>query len=148
MSKKSSDGSNVIGGLIVFVVVLIALVPKPVWIALGVIVGAIIVTWVVYRIVTAVEAGRAAEAERLRIERAEQAGVAKREREERVRKAKQQRIDTLGKQNAARVESALRAVRQVKSSEAARAGWLGDVDFSADLKSITENFKKPTRCKV
>ncbi|PRC53661.1 hypothetical protein C6A85_22475, partial [Mycobacterium sp. ITM-2017-0098] len=29
-----------------------------------------------------------------------------------------------------------------KASEAARAGWLGDVDFTADLKSITENFKK------
>jgi hypothetical protein len=142
MSKKSSDGSNAIGGLIVFVIVLIALVPKPVWIALGVIVGAIIVTWVVYRIVTAVEARRAAEEERLRIERAQQAAAAKREREERVRKAKQQRIDTLGKQNAARVESALGAIRQVKSSEAARTGWLGDVDFSADLKSITELFKK------
>ncbi|PRC45618.1 hypothetical protein C6A85_94245, partial [Mycobacterium sp. ITM-2017-0098] len=100
MSKKSSDGSNVIGGLVVFVVVLIALVPKPVWIALGVIVGAIIVSWVVWRIVAAVEAGRAAEEERQRVERAEQAAAEKRERVERVRKAKQRRIDTLGKQNA------------------------------------------------
>ncbi|PRC59879.1 hypothetical protein C6A85_21175, partial [Mycobacterium sp. ITM-2017-0098] len=84
----------------------------------------------------------AAEEERQRVERAEQAAAEKRERVERVRKAKQRRIDTLGKQNAARVESALTAVRQVKASEAARAGWLGDVDFTADLKSITENFKK------
>lgn len=142
MSRKSSDGSTGIGGLIVFVVVLIALVPKPVWIAVGVIVGAIIVTWVVYRIVMAVEAGRAAEEERQRIERAQRAAAEKREREERLRKEKQRRIDTLGKQNAARVESALTAVRQVKSSEAARAGWLGDVDFGADLKSISENFAK------
>ncbi|MCV7056499.1 hypothetical protein [Mycolicibacterium gilvum] len=143
MSKKgSSDGSSVVGGFIFVVIVLIAMVPKPVWITLGIVAAAVLVTWIVYRIVVAVEAHRAAEEERERVERAQQAAAQKREREERARKAKQRRIDTLGKQNAARVESTLSAVQRVKASEAARTGWLGEVDFSADIKSITENFEK------
>lgn len=68
--------------------------------------------------------------------------AAKREREERARREKQQRIDTFGLQNAKLVESALLAVTQVSASETARAGWLGDVDFSADIKGITDNFQK------
>ncbi|ORB28028.1 hypothetical protein [Mycolicibacterium parafortuitum] len=140
--KSSSDGSSVVGGVIFVVIVLIAVVPKPVWIALGVIVALTALTWIFYRISVAVDERRAAEEERRRVERAQQAAAEKREREERVRKARQRRIDTLGKQNAARVESTLSAVQKVKVSEAARAGWLGEVDFSADIKSITENFEK------
>ena len=34
------------------------------------------------------------------------------------------------------------AVRQVGASEAARTGWLGDVDFTADIQQITDNFQK------
>lgn len=142
-SKRSSDGSsNVVGGLIVGVIVLIALVPKPVWIALGVITAVALISWIGYKIVVAAEKRQAAAAERERVERAKQAAAAKREHEEKVRKEKQRRIDTLGKQGTALLESALNAVKKVTASEAARAGWLGDIDFTADLQGITENFEK------
>lgn len=67
---------------------------------------------------------------------------AKRQREENVRTVKQQRIATLGAKNAARVEHATAAVDQMVASEAARAGWLGDVDFTADLNGIIGNLRK------
>ena len=35
--KRSSDGSNALGGFIFFVIVLVVMIPKPVWIFLGVI---------------------------------------------------------------------------------------------------------------
>ncbi|OBI55678.1 hypothetical protein A5667_23260 [Mycolicibacterium fortuitum] len=138
-SNKSSSGA---GGAIFFVFVLIALVPKPVWIVLGVITAVSVVGWAGYKIVVALEQRSYEAQERKRTEQAALAADAKRQREERVRKERQRRIDTLGKQNAALVESALSAVKQVTASEAARAGWLGDVDFSADVKAITDNFEK------
>lgn len=137
--NKNSSG---VGGLIFFVFVLIALVPKPVWIVLGVITVAVVVSWAGYKIVVALEQRGYEAQERARIDKAKQAADAKRQREERIRKEHQRRIDTLGKQNAALVESALSAVKQVAASEAAHAGWLGDVDFSADIKGITDNFEK------
>lgn len=139
---SSNKGSSGVGGLVFFVIVLIALVPKPVWIALGVITVIVLVSWGGYKIVVALEQ-RSYEAEkRARAEQAKRAADTKRQREEQIRTEKQRRIDTLGKQNAALVESALSAVKQVAVSEAARAGWLGDVDFSADIKGITDNFEK------
>lgn len=138
-SNKSSSGA---GGVIFFIFVLIALVPKPVWIVLGVATALGVVGWAGYKIVVALEQHSHEAEERARIAKAKQAADAKRQREERIRQEKQRRIDTLGKQNAARVESALSAVKQVAASEAARAGWLGDVDFSADIKGITDNFEK------
>lgn len=140
--KRSSDGSNAVGGLVFFVIVLIALVPKPVWIALGVITAVVMLGWISYKVTVALEKRSYEAHERERAQQAARAAAAKREREERVRKEKQRRIDTLGKDNAARLESALSAVRQVTASEAARAGWLGDVDFSVDIKGITDNFEK------
>jgi hypothetical protein len=144
MSKKSSsDGSSgVLGGIVVGIVVLIAMVPKPVWIALGVITAIAVLIWIVYRIIAAAEKRRAAAEEQARVQRAAQAAAAKREREERARQERQRRIDTLGKDNAKVVESALIAVKEVAASEAARAGWLGDVDFTADVRGITDNFEK------
>ncbi|MGV0741037.1 hypothetical protein [Mycolicibacterium sp. XJ870] len=139
MSNKSSSG---VGGLIFFVFLLIALVPKPVWIALGVITAVVVVSWGAYKIAVALEQRSYEAQERARIEQAARAADAKRQREERIRKEKQRRIDTLGKENAALLESALSAVKKVAASEAARAGWLGDVDFSADIKGITDNFEK------
>lgn len=127
---------------------LIALVPKPVWIALGVITVVVLVSWGAYKAVVALEQRTYEAQERARIEQAALAANAKHQREERIRKEKQRRIDTLGKQNAELVESTLSAVKQVAASEAARAGWLGDVDFSADIKGITENLERPTRCGV
>lgn len=139
MSNKRSSGG---GCLVVFVFVLIALVPPPVWIALGVITAVVLVSWGAYKIVLVLEQRSYEAQERARIEQAAQAAEAKRQREERIRNERQRRIDTLGKQNAALVESALIAVKLVTASEAARAGWLGDVDFGADIKGITENFEK------
>src|SRR6478752_4079725 len=141
-SKRSSGGSTGVGCLVFVVIVLVAMVPKPVWVFLGVLVGAALLIWLISWIVSSEQKRRAAAEERARVERAEKAAAAKREREERARKEKQHRIDTLGKDNAAVVESALRAVNQVTASEAARAGWLGDVDFTADIKGITDNFEK------
>lgn len=138
-SNKSSSGA---GGVIFFVFVLIALVPKPVWIVLGVITVVSVMGWAGYKIVVALEQRSYEAQERKRIEQAALAANAKRQREERIRKEKQRRVDTLGKQNSALVESALSAVKQVAASEAARAGWLGDVGFSADVKAITDNFEK------
>lgn len=54
----------------------------------------------------------------------------------------QRMLITLGPDSAARVESALSAVKTVSESEAAREGWLGVVDFSADIQQITNNFEK------
>ncbi len=142
MSSKSSSGGSGVGGLIFFVFVLIALVPKPVWIALGVAVVAGVVCWLAYKAVVALEKYGYEKQQRDRAQQAALAANAKHEREERIRKEKQRRIDTLGKQNAALVESALGAVKQVTASEAARAGWLGDVDFTTDIKNITDNFEK------
>jgi hypothetical protein len=142
MSGKRSSGGSGAGGFVFVVIVLIAMVPKPVWIALGIITAVIVVGWGAYKFVVALEQRGYEAQERARVERAAQAAAAKRQREEQVRTARQRRIDTLGKENAARVESALTAVNQVAGSEAARAGWLGDVDFSADIKGITDNFEK------
>lgn len=140
MSNKGSSGS--VGGLIFSVIVLIALVPKPVWIFIGAVAAVAVLTWALHAIVTAVAAHRAATEERARQDKAQRAAATKHEREQRIRQEKQHRIDTLGDLNAQLVESALSAVKQVTGSEAARAGWLGDVDFSADIAAITANFEK------
>lgn len=44
--------------------------------------------------------------------------------------------------NAAAVESALTAAQDLSASEAARSGWLGDIDFSEDFAIIRENFRR------
>jgi len=142
MSKRSSNGADVFAGLVIGVVVLIAMVPKPVWIALGIIAGVTVVAWVIYAIVKKAEESRIEAAKRARAEEAARAAAAKREREERAHSEKQHRVDTLGESNASLVEEALAAVKQVAASEAARAGWLGEVDFSADISWVTDSFAK------
>lgn len=142
MSKGSSGGSGGVGVLFVVVVVLIAAVPKEVWIALGVLAAFMLVCWIASAAIKAAEQRRAEAEERARVERAAQAAAAKREREEWERREKQARIDMLGPQNAVLMESALRAVKQVAGTEAARAGWLGDVDFSTDIAGIADGFAK------
>ncbi|OFJ50720.1 hypothetical protein [Mycolicibacterium grossiae] len=141
-NKRSSDGGGTVGGFIVGVIVLVALVPKPVWIALGVCVAAALLIWLVSALVAADRKRRAEAEERERAERIERAAAAKREREDRARREKQARIDALGKDNAALVEKALHSVTVVTGSEAARKGWLGDVDFSADIAGINDAFGK------
>lgn len=142
MSKSSDDIGKGIGGLIFLVFVLIAIVPKEVWILLGGLAVAAIVIGLTVWGINAHEKAKAAAEERAIAERKARVAAAKREREAKALKAKQQRIRDLGKENAALVESTLASVRRLVASEAARDGWLGDVDFTADITAITENFKK------
>jgi hypothetical protein len=142
MSRRSSGASNGVGGLVFGIFVLIALVPKPVWIALGIVLVITAVVWGTVKAADAINRSRAEAAERERVHQAAEAAAAKREREQRARQERQRRIDTLGKQNASLVESALSAVQRVAKSEAARAGWLGDVDFQVDISRITDGFAK------
>lgn len=139
----SSRGSEKIGcGTVLGVLVLIAVIPKSVWITLGILVAVaaliVFVSWAVNENDKRLVAKR----ERERAEEAARVAAAKRERVEKARKRKQQRTKTLGKANTARLESALAAVKQVGASEAARSGWLGEVDFTADIRGITDNFRQ------
>lgn len=141
-TKKSSDSAGFLGGLIIGVIVLITMIPKPVWITLGVIIAVAIVIWIVVSIVNSIRKAKAAADEQARVEHAQEVATAKRRREEKARRVKERRIELLGRPNAELVESTLRAVKQIAATEAAQEGWLGDVDFSADVKGITDNFKK------
>lgn len=140
--NNSNDVGKGIGGLIFFVFVLIALIPKEIWILLGVLAGVGVVAGGIAWGINAYEKARAAAEARERAEREARAAADRQEREDRARREKQWRIQALGKKNAALVESALADVEKVAASEAARAGWLGDVDFSADVAAITANFEK------
>lgn len=91
---------------------------------------------------------RAVREEQARISRAAQAAAAKRREEEKAREVKQQRINDFGEENAEFVECALAAVKQVGASEAARTGWLGDLDFTVDIQEITANFQKAHALRV
>lgn len=142
MSDRQPSVGAALFWLIFGILFLISLIPKEVWVALGICVGVAVVVWIVYAIVKAAEESRIEAEKRAQAEKAARAAVAKRDREERARKEKQHRIDTLGKSNASLVESALAAIKQVAASEAARAGWLGEVDFSADIAWITDSFAK------
>ncbi|MGW0158456.1 hypothetical protein ACWDUN_03940 [Mycobacterium sp. NPDC003323] len=148
MAKRGSDdgASTVLGGIVVGIVVgiviLIAMVPKPVWIALGVMLVVTVVVWAVYKAVDSYDKRQAAAQEQARVDRAAQAAAAKRDRAEHLRRQKQRRIDAMGRKNADLVDLAWVKVTKVAASEAARSGWLGDVDFTADIAGITDNFEK------
>jgi hypothetical protein len=141
MAKGSNDGcANVVGGIFVFAIVVIAAIPKPVWIAIGIVAGVATLIAVVVKLIGAYEIrreqARTQEAARLKANEAAE----KEHREEHERREKQQRISALGSKNAELVESAETAARRLAATEAARTGWLGDVDFTADIQTITDNF--------
>ena len=139
----SSRGSEKIGcGTVLAVLFLIAVIPKPVWITLGILAAVAVLVGVISWAVNENDKRLVAKRERERAEQAARVAAAKRERVEKARKQKQQRIKTLGRENAVLLESALAAVKQVGASEAARAGWLGDIDFGADIRGITDNFRQ------
>jgi len=72
-----------------------------------------------------------------------QAAAAKQKAQEIVRTEKAQRVQALGPRYASILEATLAAVRHdIVGSEAARAGLLGDVDFDADIRGITDNLRK------
>lgn len=142
-SKDSEDGcAKVAGGAFVGIIVLVSIVPKPVWIALGVAAAVAVVAWLAYAGLSALDRLDAAAEERELAAQAAKAAAAKRQRADALRKAKQQLIDKIGEKNASLVQSARTSVQKVRESEAARAGWLGDVDFTADITGIVENFRK------
>lgn len=131
-SKGSGDGcAKGVGGAIIGIFVIVAMVPKEVWIVLGVVAAVALVAWLVPKVTAAVAKSRLEAAQR---EHAAQLA--------RVAAAKRQLIEKVGQQNALLIQSAQTAVNTVAASEAARSGWLGDVDFTADLAVIAENFGK------
>lgn len=67
----------------------------------------------------------------------------KRQEELAAAKAKQDYVNALGgEHNFALIRTAQSAVTRIGESEAAREGWLGDIDFSTDLQAITDSFRK------
>ena len=138
---KGKGSDSAVGG-IVGVIILIAIVPRQVWIVLGVTIGVAILVWLIYKAMAAYEAHRIEAAEQARIREAAYAARAKQERDEAVRNARQRLIETLGEKNAGLVHSAQTAITRVEASEAARAGWLGEVDFTTDIRAITDKFQK------
>lgn len=141
--KKSNDGcAGVVGGAFIGIVVLVSMVPKQVWIALGIGAAVALLAWLVFLGFSALAEHNAAAEERNRAARAAEAAAAKRQREEAARKANQDLIEAIGEKNALLVFSARSSVHKVRASEAAQAGWLGDVDFTADIRGVTENFRK------
>ena len=75
-------------------------------------------------------------------ERAAAFSAAKRKREEQARLEDKKRVDALGKSGAALVKRAKSSVQQIESSEAAREGWLGEIDFAPDIEEIEGNLLK------
>lgn len=143
MAKESNDGcANVVGGAIVFVIIVIAAIPKEIWIAIGVIAAIAALIAAAVKLASSVEKRQDEARAREKARRAAQVEAEAKQRQERTRKERQQRIDALGTKNAELVESVELSVKQVAATEAARAGWLGEVDFTDDLKGITESFQK------
>ena len=108
-----------------------------------------VVALIIYGIFVVARSVRERDAETRRYNAAAKAYQTKRRWEEhqaRLRweehQARQQRIELFGAKNAALVEAAQYAVNRVVGSEAARTGWLGDVDFTADLRGIMDTFRQ------
>lgn len=142
-SKSSNDGcAGFVGGAIIFAFVVIASIPKAVWIAIGLVAGVGILIAVVAKLVATHEKSHAEAEAREKAAREAQTATEKQEREARVREQKQRLLATLGKKNVDLLDSALASVKRIAATEAARTGWLGDVDFTDDLRSIIDDFRK------
>lgn len=142
-SKDSNDGcATVIGGAVVFLIVIVSAIPKEIWIFLGIVAAVVLLMWLAAKAVDAITKSRDEADKRERAAQAAKAAADKKQREEAIRKAKQQLIEKIGEKNALLVQSARTSVKKVTASEAARAGWLGDVDFTADISGIIGNFAK------
>lgn len=143
MAKDSNDGCiNAVGVVITFIIIAIAAIPKEVWIFIGAMAGIAIVLGFVAKLISAFHEGREEAQVAEESKQVAQAAAKKEQQEERVSQEKQERIQNLGAKNADLVESARIAAKQVAATEAARDGWLGDVDFTPDLDSITDSFQK------
>ncbi len=141
--KGSDDGGATgVGAAIFGVLVLIAAIPKEVWIVLGITAGIAIAVWIAVALSKEISKSIAEAKENARRQRAEEAAAAERKRIEDARREKRRRIETMGSESAAWVDFAEAWVTQIASSEAAREGWLGDIEFSADIAAIMAGFQK------
>lgn len=140
--KSGADGCAhlVVGALVVIVV--LAVSPRSVWIGFVGLATALVVVGAVAVGVSIYQDRRSARAKRERQQEAAQSDAEKKKRERREGRARQRRVKELGERNADLTESALAAVKQIVESEAASAGWLGDIDFTVDVQAITQNFSK------
>ncbi|UWW09710.1 hypothetical protein L2Z93_002822 [Mycolicibacterium brumae] len=57
-------------------------------------------------------------------------------------KERQHRRELIGPRYAERFNVALKAVEQISTTEAARDGWLGEIDFSADLRCTFDDLQR------
>lgn len=149
MSNRGISDGEAISVIVVILLVIGAIkkaieaIPKDVWIVLGVTACAAAIVGLISWGIIEYDKSRAAAEEEARAERAARDEAAKRDRAAKARKEKQQRIKSLGAENAAFVESAIDAMKQIRASEAAQTGWLGDdIDFTVDIRAITEDFRK------
>lgn len=60
---------------------------------------------------------------------------------ERSHQEHRHRVLTLGQRNAESTEFALAAIKRIEQSEAARTGWLGELNFTSDISAIINNFQ-------
>lgn len=67
---------------------------------------------------------------------------AKRREEEQDRQQSKRLVEALGKQGVAFMTRARSSVQRIGSTEAARSGWLGDIDFTPDIEEIETNLRQ------
>ena len=77
MAKGGKGSDSALGGGIIGIIILIAIVPKQVWIVLGVTIGVSVLVWLIYKAMTAYEAHRIEAAEQARIREAADAARAR-----------------------------------------------------------------------
>ncbi len=119
--KNSQDGcANVVAGVVVGIIVLVSLVPKTVWIGLGIAVAVGLLAWLAYAGLSALAERSAAEEEKRRAAVEAEAVAAERRRVDAARKVKQLLVEMIGEKNASLVQTAKGSVQKVKNSEAAR----------------------------
>ena len=142
MGKKDKNSADeaalfAIGSFVVMVVggvaAAIAVVPKEVWVGLGilVVVGLMLGLFVW----TNGELGKARAAT---VQREAPAFTLWGKGE----KDRQRRRELIGPRYAERFNVALKAVEQISKTEAARDGWLGEIDFSADLRCTFDDLQR------
>lgn len=140
--KRGADGcAQVLVGAL-FVIVVLAVAPKSIGIGLGIAACVVVGIGAISVGVSIYQDRRSARVKRERQQQAAQSDAEKKKQERRERRASQRRVKEFGPRNAGLIESALAAVKQIAESEAAGAGWLGDVDFTADIESITQSLSK------
>ncbi|WP_024332787.1 hypothetical protein [Gordonia hirsuta] len=131
MAAKGGNSGCLTAIGVVFLIGLLASIPGEVWIGILVAASAGVLIWGLSRLNRQRQAKRLAD---------EQAAEAKRKWE--AHQQRQAFVNELGIENVRRLDAAVAAVHRVSGSEAAREGWLGDTDFSADITGITDRYRR------